>query len=213
MFLDFFGKNRNYLIFIFTVSYLAAFTVNALFQGNFEFLYYTVLMTTLIYIVVFVINRRFYLAFFILANLSLLGFLHLAGGNFEIAGQRLYDFYFVPDIIRYDNIVHTYGTFIVTLTLYSLFADFINERIRQRYFIFSMMLVLMSIGVGTINELVEFLAVVFLNASEQVGSYFNNALDLLFNTVGSILGCIVIYYYREKQRLTNDFYAKIKKNN
>ncbi|OGY45241.1 MAG: hypothetical protein A3J62_03890 [Candidatus Buchananbacteria bacterium RIFCSPHIGHO2_02_FULL_38_8] len=210
--LDYFVKQKNYLILIFTVAYLAVFTVNAFIASNFEFLYYTVLMTVLIYLVV-VMNKRLHLAFFILVNLSLLGFLHLLGGNFYFYETRLYDFFFVPGVIRYDNIVHTYGTFIATLALYSLLADFIDGRIRQRYFIFALILVLMAIGIGTLNELGEFLAVLFFGAAEEVGGYFNNALDLFFNTLGSILATIVIYIYRERPRLIQEINEKIRKNN
>ncbi len=210
--INYFVKNKNYLILVFNLVYLAVFTINALIHANLEFLYYTILMVALIYLIVMV-NKQLHLAFFILVNLSILGFLHLLGGNFYLGATRLYDHYLVMGAIRYDNIVHTYGTFIITLILYSLLGDFIDERIRQRYLLFSLILVLMAIGVGTLNELAEFLAVVFLGAGEQVGGYFNNSLDLLFNTFGSILACIIIYFYRERPRILQKINAKIRKDN
>ncbi len=210
--INYFVKNKNYLILVFNLVYLAVFTINALIHANLEFLYYTILMVALIYLIVMV-NKQLHLAFFILVNLSILGFLHLLGGNFYLGATRLYDHYLVMGAIRYDNIVHTYGTFIITLILYSLLSDFIDERIRQRYLLFSLILVLMAIGVGTLNELAEFLAVVFLGAGEQVGGYFNNSLDLLFNTFGSILACIIIYFYRERPRILQKINAKIRKDN
>jgi len=195
-------KNKNWLILIFTIFYLIAFTFNAFAQHNFEFLYYTILMTALIYIIV-AVNKQLHLAFFILVNLSILGFLHLLGGNFYLANIRLYDFFVVQGVIRYDNIIHTYGTFIATLTLYSLFSDFIDKRVKQQPSIFSFMLVLMATGIGAANEVLEFFAVVFLGAQEQVGGYFNNALDLVFNILGSILACVVIYIYQNWQKPSN----------
>ena len=197
--MDFLLKKKNYIILIFTVVYLLAFTLNALFYANFEFLYYTILMVGLIYVII-LINKRLHLAFFILINLSLLGFLHLLGGNLYWQGMRLYDLYFIPGIFRYDNFIHTYATFIGTLALYSLLGDYIDERIRKRYFIFALILILMAIGMGTINELVEFLAVVVFGVVEKVGGYFNNALDLFFNTIGAIIATIVIYYYQERPK-------------
>ena len=137
-------ENKNYVIFIFTVVYLAAFTINGIYWGNLEFLYYAVLMVALIYLVI-ILDKRLHLAFFILFNLSILGFLHLLGGNLYLGDVlRLYDFYFVPGVIRYDNFVHIYATFIATLALYSLLANFIDEQVRQRYLVFALILILMA---------------------------------------------------------------------
>lgn len=195
--LNYILERKNYLILVFTLVYLLVFTINAFFQQNFEFLYYTVLMVVLISVVLY-LNKFLHLAFFILFNLSLLGFFHLLGGNLYFGPIRLYDFYFVEGFIKYDNIVHTYAMFIVTITLYSLFSDYIDERIRQRYSIFALMLILMALGMGSINELAEFFAVLAFGVTRQVGDYFNNAFDLLFNTIGAIVATIVIYFYRER---------------
>lgn len=210
--IDFFLKHKNFLILLFTGVYLVTFTVNAFLDSNFEFLYYTILMVVLIYLVI-IINKRLHLAFFILFNQSLLGFVHLLGGNYYIGSTRLYDYFLVSGLLSYDNIVHTYGTFIATLTLYSLIANFIDERVRQRFAIFAFGLVLMGLGMGTINELAEFFAVVFLDAAEQVGGYYNNSLDLLFNTLGSILACVIIYFYIERPRILKRINERLKQNN
>ena len=209
--LDFLVKKKNYLILFFTVAYLAAFTVNAFFGANFEFLYYTVLMVGLISLII-VLNKRLHLAFFILVNLSLLGFLHLLGGNFYLYGIRLYDFYVIPYILRYDNVIHTYATFIATLTLYSLIGNYIDERLRSRYFLFAFGLVLMALGMGAINELLELFAVLVFGVTEKVGDYFNNAFDLFFNTVGAIAATIVIYFYLERPRFIQKINEQIRKN-
>jgi len=213
--INYFLKNKNYLIVFFTVGYLLAFSVDAFAHSNWEFLYYIILMTVLIFTIVS-INKRLHLAFFIILNLSLLGFLHLFGGNFHVGLVRLYDYYFIADILRYDNIIHTYGTFIATVALYSLLSPYISKELKSHYPIFAIVLVLMAIGIGVLNELVEFLAVVFLNAAEQVGGYYNNALDLLFNTIGSIIASIFIYFYRERPKylleLKKGINAKLKKS-
>jgi uncharacterized membrane protein YjdF len=207
--IGYFTSHKNDLTLLFTVVYTLTFTVNAFVDHNFEFLYYTFLMVALLCFVL-LLNQQLHLGFFILFSLSLLGFLHLLGGNLILAnGARLYDTYFLNGVLKYDNIVHTFGTFTATLMLYNLIADFIDDRIRQHYAIFSLLLVLMAIGIGTINELVEFLAVVFLGASEQVGDYFNNSLDLFFNTVGSIIACVLIYVYRERPRFYRRLEARL----
>ncbi|MFA6255062.1 MAG: hypothetical protein WC675_03445 [Patescibacteria group bacterium] len=210
--IDFLFQRKNYLILIFTVAYLIAFTVNAIIWANFEFLYYTVLMVVIIYLVI-TLTKKLHLGFFILFNLSILGFLHLLGGNFYLGSVRLYDFYLISGIIRYDNFIHTYATFIATLTLYSLLFDFVDERIRQNYPIFALILVLMAIGLGAINELVELFAVVAFGVAEKVGGYFNNALDLLFNTIGAILATVVIHFYLERPKFIQRIDGQTKKDN
>lgn len=211
MFKKFF-EDKNNLILIFTIIYLSIFTVSAILGENFEFLYYTVLMVFLIFLVLH-INKFLHLSFFIVFNLSILGFLHLFAGNFYIDDLRLYDFYLIPGIFRYDNFIHIYGTFIGTLALYSLLVDFIGRKIQRNHWIFSLILILMGMGLGVIVELVELGAVLFLDASEQVGDYYNNAFDLFFNTIGAILAAVIIYFYREHPRYMKKINEMFKKDN
>lgn len=209
--MNFLVNHKNYLILAFTVVYLGAFTANGLWNTDYEFLYYTILITAFI-VAITVIHRNLHLASFILVNLSLLGFIHLLGGNFYIAGIRLYDIYFIPGIIRYDNIVHAYGTFIGTLTVYSLLSSYIHPIIRSRYPIFAILLILMAIGTGTIVELVEFFAVLLFGVEAKVGDYFNNALDLLFNTLGSMFATVVLYFYLNPPRFIRTINGDARKN-
>ena len=189
---SYFVQNSNRLLLVFTVSYVAAFTVNAFLHRNLEFIYYTILMVGFIYLALF-LDRFVHYSYTILFGLSIVGLLHLAGGNLYIGEIRLYDFYFIPGILRYDNVVHTFGTFVTTLLLYGLMADYIASPVRPRYPVLALLLVLMALGVGTVNEIVEFFAVVFLDAQEQVGGYFNNSLDIIFNTLGSVLATPALF--------------------
>ena len=61
------------------------------------------------------------------------------------------------------------------------------------------MLILMALGVGAINEIIEFIAVEFLEAAQQVGDYENNAKDLVFNLFGSFIASLIIYNYYKKE--------------
>ena len=207
MIFEYFVRNRNLLILIFTLSYVAAFSVNAFFHRNLEFIYYTLLMVSLIYLAL-ILHRSLHYDFTIMFGFSVLGFIHLAGGNVYLGEMRLYDFYFIPGVLRYDNVVHTFGTFIVTILLYNLLANYITVPLRKRYWVFALFLTLMALGVGTVNELVEFLAVVFLNAEEAVGGYFNNSLDIVFNTIGSLLATVLIYIYRERPQFLQNLHDK-----
>ena len=56
-------------------------------------------------------------------------------------------------------------------------------------------------GVGAGAEITELLAVVFFDASAAVGDYYNNAIDLVFNLLGSLTACgyLIIYHnYKNK---------------
>lgn len=189
-------KKKNHLILVFTLAYLTAFTINAIVNANFEFLYYTFLISFFIYIVI-ILHQNLHLAFFILLNMSILGFLHLLGGNFYFGELRLYDHYFLPGIFRYDNFIHFYASFIGTLALYSLLINFIARPIVERFYVLALLLMLLAMGVGSMVEMAEFGAVVIFNATEQVGGYYNNSLDLIFNTLGAGLATVVVYFYRQ----------------
>ena len=43
------------------------------------------------------------------------------------------------------------------------------------------------------------MAVVFLGASNAVGGYYNNSLDLVFNFLGAFFGGLIILYYYTKK--------------
>jgi glycopeptide antibiotics resistance protein len=55
-------------------------------------------------------------------------------------------------------------------------------------------------GLGAINELVEFGAVLIFNVGQQVGDYTNTLLDLTFNTIGSAI--MASFLVLTKKKLT-----------
>lgn len=55
-------------------------------------------------------------------------------------------------------------------------------------------------GFGAFNEVLELGAVAYLNAAKQVGDYFNNAFDLLFNMLGSIIACFFLMRYHKYKK-------------
>ena len=57
----------------------------------------------------------------------------------------------------------------------------------------------MSIGFGALTEIVELMAVLFFNATEGVGGYFNNALDQLVNLFGAVTGAIIVIYLHDNK--------------
>lgn len=83
------------MMFYFTLIYLVVFTILAILEGNYEFLYYTVLMTGLIFIAI-KFYRKFHLSYGIMVGLTTIGVLHIFGGNVSVFGTRLYDLWLIP---------------------------------------------------------------------------------------------------------------------
>lgn len=182
-------------VLLFTIAYLLFFVVLAIHDQNFEFLFYTGVMLALIWLAID-IYHRVRLDKWIVFSLSLLGLLHLAGGNLLYRGQRLYDIVWFrePFLLRYDNIVHFFGTFILTFLVYNLVEPIVHLHLRKRKrLVFMGMLILMAMGAGSLNEIMEFIAVLAFDAADKVGDYDNNARDLVFNLLGSLLATAMIY--------------------
>lgn len=193
---------ENRRILIFTIAYMVLFTGIAVWRQNVEFLYYMALMTGLVAFVV-VYHQRLHLSTVILNALSLVGLLHVMGGNIHVGGRRLYDTYLIQDVVRYDNLVHSFGIFVFTLTLYSAIMPHMDKTVRGNGWALSTILVMMGMGAGAIIEVVEFAAVAFLDAHEQVGGYWNNALDLTFNLAGAVAATVGIQWHRRRESETD----------
>ena len=111
--------------------------------------------------------------------------------------------------LKYDNIVHIFGTFAATLVAYNILSPHLDLKVKHHHVLFSILLVSISLGIGSFNEILEFFAVVFLNASKQVGDYINNTLDLVFNLLGAVIASYFIFYFYHKKRIAQENAQKI----
>jgi uncharacterized membrane protein YjdF len=179
------------IMFWFTIGYLLLFTTLAMANRNYEFLYYTVIMSTLLLIVV-LYHKKIHLSASVMAGLTLLGAMHIFGGNVEVAGTRLYDFWFITDFLKYDNVVHFVGSFVAAFVGYNMLNPHLDRKIRHSPILLSILIILIVSGIGAMNEVLEFGAVIYLNAADQVGDYLNNARDLLYNLWGVVVACFFI---------------------
>jgi len=192
-------KTSLRLMLYFTIFYLLIFTIMSLLNKNYEFLYYTVVMSLLIILIV-LYYKKLHLSTAIIFGLTLVGAMHLFGGNIQILGTRLYEFWLIPGIFKYDNLVHIIGTFVATFISYSLLNPHLDRELKHNKVLLSLILILIASGIGAFHEILELLAVVFLGAAEQIGDYINNAVDLLFNFFGAVLASIYIIYYHIKKK-------------
>ncbi|MEM4638232.1 MAG: DUF2238 domain-containing protein [Candidatus Woesearchaeota archaeon] len=182
----------------FTILYMLFFTIVSLLNNNYEFLYYTIVMSL---IIIILIKYKEHLSFTtgIAFGLTIVAALHIFGGNIHINGVRLYDFW-ITSWFKYDNLVHIIGTFTATMLSYTFVYQHLNEKARKNKILLFLIVVPIALGIGAVNEILELGAVVWLNASEQVGDYMNNALDLFYNFIGSILASIYLFYIQREQK-------------
>ncbi|PIZ83988.1 hypothetical protein COX97_00050 [Candidatus Pacearchaeota archaeon CG_4_10_14_0_2_um_filter_05_32_18] len=98
-------------------------------------------------------------------------------------------------VLKFDQFVHAFGFGATTIVAYSLIKPYLNSS--TNYKIIYPALVSIAMGLGALNEIVEFVAVVAF-PSTGVGGYYNTALDLVFNMVGSIIAIFVVHFYYRK---------------
>jgi len=162
------GKRESKLVLIFTAVYLIFFALFAFAKKNYEFLFYTIILSSLIFLIV-LYYKKLHLAPVILGGISIVGFMHLAGGTVDVYGTKLYGFWLIEGIFKYDNLIHMVSIFVATFVAYSIVSPHLDLKVKHHPILFSLLLVLIALGIGAINEIFEFGAVVFLEAQEAVG--------------------------------------------
>lgn len=185
----------------FTFAYMAGAIAGALISGNREFVFYIVVMVVLIS-VVFVVHRRMTLTSGQLWALSFWGLLHMMGGlvpvppSWPIDGdiRVLYSLWLIPDLLKYDQIVHAYGFGITTWICWHAIHSTLREQDGTAPRPTLGLLVLSAaggMGFGALNEVIEFAAVLTI-PNTNVGGYENTGWDLVSNLVGCITAALII---------------------
>ena len=185
---------RELPVLIVNLLNVSIFTIVALGRSNVEFLLYVgVILVVMAWILIKQRSVQFDLA--ILWGLTIWGMMHLAGGNLSVSGDSLYSLELLPlmprlNILRYDQMVHTFGFGVATLVCYHLLKPYLRTGIHRMRTLL-MLVALMGCGIGAINEIIEFL-VVQIVPETGVGGYENTMLDLIFNLLGGILAIVWI---------------------
>jgi hypothetical protein len=71
--------------------------------------------------------------------------MHLVGGTVNIAGIRLYDFWIIQGILKYDNVIHILSIFITTFVAYSIVSPHLDLKTKQHPILFSLLLILIAL--------------------------------------------------------------------
>ena len=192
-------------VLIFTVLYTAAFSVYFIADFNIEFIAY-IGVNVFIFTLLFTTLDKTRIPVSILAGLSFWGLLHMMGGSVQTADGVLYDWKMLPFfdgggelyILKFDQFVHGYLYAVVALLFLHLLRNYFLNRHSQ--ILVGFIAVTASIGVGAINEMIEFIAVLTV-PDTGVGGYFNTVLDIVFNFIGALLAVLGFYLFQGIVRL------------
>jgi len=165
------------------------------YQKNFEFLAYNAVILLLVLFIYFY-RHGIKLPNMIIMGLLLMILLYFMGSEVHINGIVLWDYKF--GIMEYDNFVHAFDSFVLVFLSYNLLSSHIYDSIKMKSVNLAVLLILVTLGLGSIWETIEFCAVTFIK-STTVGDYVNNALDLVFNLIGAIIGAVSLVIYRKRK--------------
>jgi uncharacterized membrane protein YjdF len=185
-------KKSHWYIIAFNVLYLLAFGTYYLSIKNYEFMIYIAVILIIGFIVLATLKKS-KLDNFALWGLSIWGLLHMAGGGIKINGSSLYSQHLINIvdkggqffILKMDQVIHFYGFAVAAIIVYQLIQSY---GLSKKLAIFIAWLG--SMGLGALNEVIEFTAFITL-ANTGVGDIYNTGLDLIFNLFGALAGAFI----------------------
>lgn len=187
---------REFPVLIANALYLPVFTILAWRNDNHEFLLY-IAVVLLVGGWTLWKQRQVQFTGVILWGLTLWGFLHMAGGNIRVGDGVLYSVVVLPiaarhNILRFDQIVHFLGFGVATLVAHHLLRPYLRANTPPTLAL-AVLVIFMGSGFGAVNEILEFIAVLWLPET-GVGGYENTLWDLVFNLLGGVVavGCLRI---------------------
>ena len=183
-------------ILAFTVAYTAAAGLYFSAIGNSEFLGYIAVIVFLVVLGGCVLTHQC-VPSWLLMLLSFVGLLHLLGAAVPVNGDILYNYVPLPvenpsglTFIKFDQIVHTYGTLVAALLMYY----FLRRDTSFHWLGIAVFSILGASGIGALNEIIEFLAKMTVPDTD-VGGYYNTAVDLCVNLFGAVLGTVGAFLF------------------
>jgi putative membrane protein len=194
----FFVRKGQLPILVVNGAALLAFAILFASRKNYEFLLYIGVIIFFL-AVILATDRRVEYPTPVLWGLTAWAVLHMSGGGLYIRGTKLYEIILIPisksySIFRYDQFVHIVGFGVATLVMHHLLEPLLRKDIDRKTAL-SIVIVMAGLGVGALNEIIEFLATVLVPET-GVGGYTNTALDLVADFVGA-LGAAAIVRFRK----------------
>lgn len=173
---------------------LVPFSVYFAYRRNYEFLLYVAVIVFFM-VVIALTNDRVRYPLPIIWGLVAWAILHMCGGGIKIGDGVLYGVMLLPfsdtvPIFRYDQFVHIVGFGVATLVMYHLLRPLLRPDLRG-WTALSIVVVMAGLGVGALNEIIEFIATLLMPET-GVGGYVNTALDLVADLVGAVLAIVFV---------------------
>jgi len=191
-------KKEHIILLLVNLALIAGFGSLFLRMQNIEFVIYVGVIVFFLCLVGISINKVDY-TLASLVGLTIWSALHLAGGGITIGEGRLYDVMLIQisetfPIWRYDQLVHIWGFGAATLVVaFCLLKPSLKDP-RKNPVAVGIILVMAGLGMGALNEIVEFVVSSIIPRS-GVGGYINTALDLCADLVGALLGLLYIRWH------------------
>ncbi len=190
-------------VFLFNAAYMAIAAGVFVTRRNGEFIFYIAIMLVLI-AVMSLVHSRVKLTTGLLWAFSAWGLAHMAGGltplpaGWPYNGDHavLYSLWFIPDLLKFDHIIHAYGFGITTWLCWHILSTALRQPDGEPVHPTFGMLTLCAaagMGFGALNEVLEFIAVLTI-PNTNVGGYENTAWDMVSNLVGSFIAALVIRF-------------------
>lgn len=193
---------RLRVVSIFVLTYFVAGIVLAVLLNNQEFMLYEAQMAIIMGLLVWM-DKRITFSPLVFWCLAIWGFLHLAGGLIPIpveladSGEDdmapvLYTLRAFPWLPRYDQIIHAFGFGTSAMACYEALQAHLQRKLPINIQIGTAVF-LMALGLGCINEIIEF-AVVAAIPQTNVGGYFNTGWDLVSNATGALIAILYMKF-------------------
>ena len=119
----------------------------------------------------------------------------------------LYSLWLIPDLLKYDHVVHAYGFGVTTLACWEGLCAILTAQRNQAMSSEPVptlgMLTLCgaaSMEFGGLNEVIEFFLTLTLPET-NIGGYINTGWDLVSNLVGVLIaGVLIAWFHRESKQ-------------
>lgn len=174
----------------FSIVYMIFSGIIAFTTSNPEFAVYLLLLVIL-GIIILILHDRVNLPQSLLWCFSIWGLAHMMGGMLTIpeTNDVLYNYWLIPDFLRYDQLIHAFGFGITTWACW-LCLRAIQPKAHPTSGPLSLVL-FAGLGLGALNETIEF-SLTLLLPKTNVGDYNNIGWDLVFNLIGGLIAVITI---------------------
>ena len=185
-----FQKQQKWVL-AFSALYLIVWGIYFLTDFNFEFMIYIGVILVL-FAGVFGTLKYTRFPVWMLWMFSIWGLMHVLGGMIQTPDGVLFAYRIFPFIdrgwefyiLKYDQVVHFYLYGLVALMAQHLLAY--RFKIPKESLFLALAAILISVGISSLNEIMEFLIAISL-ADNGVGGYENTMLDIIFNLSGAVV--------------------------